>query len=51
MSIRLNKALRELKDHPFYIGVQYHPELSSTLDDPEQLFVELVRAIDKKEGK
>lgn len=41
----------ELKDHPFYIGVQYHPELSSTLDDPEQLFVELVRAIDEKEGE
>lgn len=40
----------ELVDHPFYIGVQYHPELSSTLDHPEQLFVELVRAIDEKEG-
>lgn len=40
----------ELKDHPFYIGVQYHPELSSTLDHPEQLFVELVRSIDEKEG-
>lgn len=40
----------ELVNHPFYIGVQYHPELSSTLDHPEQLFVELIRAIDEKEG-
>lgn len=40
----------ELEDHPFYIGVQYHPELSSTLEHPEQLFVELIRSTVKKEG-
>lgn len=37
----------ELPDHKFFIGVQYHPELSSTLDHPEELFVELIRAIDR----
>lgn len=39
----------ELLNHPFYIGVQYHPELSSTLDHPEELFVELIRETEKKE--
>ena len=39
----------ELIDHPFYIGVQYHPELSSTIDHPEELFVELIRKTEKKE--
>lgn len=40
----------ELINHPFYIGVQYHPELSSTLDHPERLFVELIKVTDMKEG-
>lgn len=40
----------EMKDHIFYVGVQYRPELSSTLDHPEQLFIELIKATDKKEG-
>ena len=40
----------EYKNHIFYIGVQYRPELSSTLDHPEQLFVELIKATDMKEG-
>ncbi len=34
----------ELKDHPFFIGVQYHPEFSTTLYDPEILFASLLRA-------
>ncbi len=25
----------ELKDHPFFIGVQYHPELKSTVENPQ----------------
>ncbi len=29
----------ELKDHPFFIGVQYHPELKSTVEHPQPIFV------------
>lgn len=34
----------ELKDHPFYMGVQYHPELKSTVLNPHPLFVKFVKA-------
>ena len=34
----------ELPNHPFFIGVQYHPELKSTVENPHPLFVGLVRA-------
>ncbi|SFP98410.1 CTP synthase [Parafilimonas terrae] len=34
----------EVKDHPFFIGVQYHPELKSTVEKPAPLFVEFVAA-------
>jgi len=34
----------ELKNHPFFIGVQYHPELKSTVENPHPLFVHFVRA-------
>lgn len=34
----------EVKDHPFFIGVQYHPELKSTVESPAPLFVEFVAA-------
>ena len=34
----------ELKDHPFFIGVQYHPELKSTVENPHPLFVHFVNA-------
>jgi CTP synthase len=34
----------ELKDHPFFIGVQYHPELKSTVERPAPLFVHFVKA-------
>jgi len=34
----------ELKGHPFFIGVQYHPELKSTVESPHPLFVHFVRA-------
>ena len=30
--------------HPFYIGTQSHPELSSSLEDPAPLFVGLLKA-------
>jgi len=34
----------ELKNHPFFIGVQYHPELKSTVENPHPLFVSFVQA-------
>ena len=34
----------ELKNHPWFIGVQFHPELKSTVENPHPLFVEFVRA-------
>jgi CTP synthase len=34
----------EIPKHPFFVGVQYHPELKSTVDNPHPLFVGLVRA-------
>jgi CTP synthase len=37
----------ELKDHPFFMGVQYHPEYKSTVDNPHPLFVSFVQAMVK----
>ena len=37
----------ELKKHPFYIGVQYHPEYKSTVATPHPLFIALVKAASK----
>jgi len=34
----------ELKGHPFFIGVQYHPELKSTVENPHPIFVHFVKA-------
>ncbi|WP_439583303.1 CTP synthase [Dyadobacter bucti] len=34
----------ELPGHPFYIGVQFHPELKSTVMNPHPLFVNFVSA-------
>jgi CTP synthase len=34
----------EVKDHPFYIGTQFHPELKSTVENPHPLFVDFVKA-------
>jgi CTP synthase len=34
----------ELKDHPFFLGVQFHPELKSTVESPHPLFVAFVKA-------
>lgn len=34
----------ELKDHPWFVGVQYHPELKSTVENPHPLFVSFVKA-------
>ncbi len=34
----------ELPSHPFFIGVQFHPELKSTVENPHPVFVGLVAA-------
>jgi CTP synthase len=34
----------ELNNHPFFIGVQYHPELKSTVENPQPIFVQFVKA-------
>ncbi|MFZ1749594.1 MAG: CTP synthase [Saprospiraceae bacterium] len=34
----------ELKDHPFFVGVQYHPELKSTVENPHPLFVSFIKS-------
>ena len=37
----------ELPNHPFFVGVQYHPELKSTVESPAPLFVHFVAAAKK----
>ncbi|WP_297518468.1 CTP synthase [Flavobacterium sp.] len=37
----------ELENHPFFIGVQYHPEYKSTVTNPQPIFVSFVAAIVK----
>jgi CTP synthase len=37
----------ELQDHPFFIGVQYHPELKSTVEKPHPVFVHFIKAAKK----
>ncbi|MCK5761239.1 MAG: gamma-glutamyl-gamma-aminobutyrate hydrolase family protein, partial [Candidatus Delongbacteria bacterium] len=34
----------ELADHPWFVGVQYHPELKSRLTKPHPLFRDFVKA-------
>jgi CTP synthase len=34
----------ELKNHPFFLGVQYHPELKSSVESPAPLFVSFIAA-------
>ncbi|MFT3675074.1 MAG: CTP synthase [Chitinophagaceae bacterium] len=34
----------ELPTHPFFIGVQYHPELKSTVENPQPVFVHFIKA-------
>lgn len=43
----------ELKNHPWFIGVQFHPEFNSTLERPNRLFNSFINACikNKKEKK
>ncbi|MCS6928880.1 MAG: CTP synthase [Saprospiraceae bacterium] len=35
--------IMELEDHPWFVGVQFHPELKSTVENPHPLFVDFIR--------
>jgi CTP synthase len=35
----------EIKEHPWFVGVQFHPELKSTVANPHPLFVDFVKAM------
>tara|TARA_R110000868_G_scaffold1211_2_gene9324 strand:+ start:45473 stop:47128 length:1656 start_codon:yes stop_codon:yes gene_type:complete len=34
----------EIPEHPWFVGVQFHPELRSTVNNPQPLFVDFVKA-------
>jgi CTP synthase len=34
----------EIANHPWFVGVQFHPELKSTVENPHPLFISFVRA-------
>ena len=34
----------EIPDHPYFVGVQFHPEYKSTVENPAPLFVNFVKA-------
>ncbi|TDN81589.1 CTP synthase [Salegentibacter sp. 24] len=34
----------ELKDHPWFVGVQYHPEYKSTVATPHPVFIAFIKA-------
>ena len=41
----------ELENHPWYIGVQFHPEYSSTVLNPHPLFMDFIRAAIDEQNK
>ncbi|MDP2043247.1 MAG: CTP synthase [Algoriphagus sp.] len=44
--------IMELKNHPWFVGVQFHPEYKSTVLNPHPLFVKFIQAaIDNKKVK
>jgi CTP synthase len=36
--------IMELSGHPWFVGVQFHPEYRSTVDNPHPLFVHFIGA-------
>ncbi|MEG1897660.1 MAG: gamma-glutamyl-gamma-aminobutyrate hydrolase family protein, partial [Mucinivorans sp.] len=38
----------EIPTHPWFVGVQFHPEYKSTVQNPHPLFVEFVKAALKR---
>jgi len=43
--------IMELKNHPWYIGTQFHPELKSRVVEPHPLFVGFIKASIESEAK
>src|SRR5690606_4002205 len=41
----------EIPDHPWFVGVQYHPEYKSTVANPHPLFVGFVKAVHEHKQK
>ncbi len=41
----------EIPEHPFFVGVQFHPELKSTVENPHPLFIAFVKAAMKYKAK
>ncbi len=41
----------EIPEHPWFVGVQFHPEYKSTVDNPHPLFVNFVEAAIKQQVK
>lgn len=41
----------EVKDHPWFVGVQFHPEFKSRPNKPQKLFADFIRAAVDKSGK
>lgn len=41
----------ELTEHPWYIGVQFHPEYSSTVLKPHPLFMSFIKAVMARNNK
>ena len=34
----------ELEDHPWFVGVQFHPEFKSRPNKPQKLFADFIKA-------
>lgn len=34
----------EIRNHPYFVGTQFHPEYASTVENPAPLFIEFVKA-------
>ena len=43
--------IMELKSHPWFIGVQFHPEYKSTVAQPHPLFVAFIKAASEFKSK
>ena len=41
----------ELKNHPWFVGVQFHPEYSSTVLNPHPIFINFLKQADIKHNK
>lgn len=41
----------EIPEHPWFVGVQYHPEYKSTVANPHPLFVAFVKAVHEHASK